>query len=367
MGVIRLGLGALVVGVALYASSAHADTVYLSDGSVLKGSVISMSADELHLKTRFSDDLVVPRDQIDGLASDGELPLRLESGEEVQGQFVYEPEQGGQSIHIDGRSVPSGSKPEDVLASVAEVAPQVVAAQADDDEYELPEADALPPEDADYWSGRFELAINGNSGNTDSSSLLTEVSALRDTGDKRLSLSASVDREEEDEEQTAEEYLGKARYEQDITRRIFWFAQQQLEKDEFEDIDLRSRTLFGPGFFLARRDRLTFKVRSGLGYQYEAYTDDSESSELIFSAGWDYAQLVGEWMKLTHEFTIFPEVSNSPSENFVLESAFGVEVPIANSAVWRIRGALDHEYNNNPEPGVEELDTSYQVGVIRDF
>lgn len=363
-----LGLGAWVVVGAAYAPLALADTVYLQDGSQVNGRIISMSDSELRLKTSFAGELTVPRDQLVGVASDDALPLRMASGDEVQGQFVYTPAGSGQSIIVDDQPQAIPGSSEEVLAEVAAVAPQVVAAQQeDDDEYELPESDILPPEDADYWSGRVELALNGNSGNTDTSSLLTELSGLRDTGDTRLSLSASVDRQEEDDEQTAEEYLGQGRYEYDMTRRFFWFGQQELEKDEFEDIDLRSRTLFGPGFYIARRDRLTFKVRSGVGFQHESYTEGDSSSEMIFSSGWDYAQLVGEWLKLTHEFTIYPEITNSPSENYALESELGVEVPIADSQAWRVRGALEHEYNNNPEPGVEDLDTSYQVGVVRDF
>ena len=363
-----LGLG-VVVGVgALWPSAVLADTVFLKDGSQINGSIVSMSDADLRIKTGFAGELTVPRDQLAGVSSDEALPITLRAGGERQARFAYSEDDDTQSVIVDGvpRDETSGS--DDALAEVATVAPKVVAAQQEsDDTYELPQSDTLPPEDADYWSGHVEVALNGNSGNTDSSSLLTEVAALRDTGDSRLSFSASVDREEEDNEQTAEEYLGEARYEQDVTRRFFWFGQQELEKDEFEDIDLRSRTLFGPGYYLARRDRLTFKVRSGVGYQYEAYTDNDSSSEMIFSSGWDYAQLVGEWLKLTHEFTIYPEITNSPSENFVLESSLGVEVPIADSQVWRVRGALDHEYNNNPEPGVEDLDTSYKVGLIRDF
>lgn len=366
MGSVRVRLLSAAVIFMGLSGAAFADTAYLEDGSRINGQVISLSADTLQLKTSFADALSIPRDQVAGLASDAPLPVAFESGEQAQVRFDYAGEPGTQTLSVDGQ--PRDTENAEGLGAVATVAPQVVAAQQEDDEqYELEEADSLPPEDADYWSGRFEFALNGNSGNTDSSSVLTELSALRDTGDTRLSLSASVDREEEDGEQTAEEYLGEARFERDISERVFWFAQQELEKDEFENIDLRSRTLFGPGYFLARRDRLTFKLRSGLGYQYEEYSDGGNNGEMIFSAGWDYAQLVGEWMKLTHEFTAYPEITNSPSENFVLESALGVEVPIADSNVWRVRAALDHEYNNNPEPGVEELDTSYQVGIIRDF
>lgn len=358
-------LGAVFTSLLVFGTAAFADTAYLVDGSRLNGEVISLSADELRVKTSFSDALVIPRDQVAGLASDDPLPVEYESGETARAQFAYSPDEEVQTImHPDSDDAGAQARP---LSAIAVVAPRLVAAQQEDDAPELPLADNLPPENGDYWSGRFEFALNGKSGNSDTSSLLTEVSAERDTGDTRLSMSASVDREEEDDRQTVEEYLGEARLERDINRRVFWFAQQQLEKDEFEDIDLRSRTLVGPGLFVFRRDRLTFKLRAGVGYQHEKYTDGGKSGELIASGGWDYAQLVGEWLKVTHEFTAYPEIANDPGRNFVLESSLGVEVPIANSDAWRLRGALNHDYNNNPESDVEQLDTSYQIGIVRDF
>ena len=345
------------------APAVFADTVYLEDGSRINGEIVSLSANSIMMDTAFADSLTISRNQIEGLASDDTLKVLLSSGRQTEARFAYDAQPHTQRIDI-GDDAGNESL---TLDDIAEIAPAVVDAQQDEDDYELPNADSLPPENGDYWSGSAEVALNGKSGNTDTSSLLTRVSALRDTGGTRLSLSASADREEEDNETTSEEYLGEARFEDDLTQRLFWFLQQELEKDEFEDIDLRSRTLIGPGYFLARRDRLTFKVRGGIGHQYEKYTSGGNNSELIFSAGWDYAQLVGEWLTLTHEFTAYPEVTNSPSENFILESALGVELPIANSDVWRLRAGLDHKYNNNPEPGVEDLDTTYNFGVLRNF
>lgn len=196
-------------------------------------------------------------------------------------------------------------------------------------------------------------------------------SAVTDTaylGDGSLingdSLSASVNREEDERERPAAEYLAKTRFHDDTTRRVFWFVQQELGRDELEDGDVRSRTLVGPGLFLLGRDRLTLKLRGGVGYQYKGYSGGGNSREPIASAGWDYTQLMGGWLHLTHEFTLYPEVTNSPGENFVLESALGAAVPIADSDACHMRASLEHEYSNNPEADVEELDTAYRQGNL---
>ncbi|GAB3674742.1 DUF481 domain-containing protein [Salinisphaera aquimarina] len=360
---------AIVCAAGVTATTALADTVYLDDGSQVNGKVTSMSSDTLVLGTAFAGDLKIDRSAVAGLTTDDAVQITLASGQSGAGRLEYDASQSRQMYVVDGerRTADAADAP---LAGIDLIAPDVVAANRKeaDDARALPESDILPPENGDYWSGRVELGISGNAGNTETTSVQGNASVLRDTGDSRLSLSASADHQSEDGDDTADEYVGKGRYESDFTRRAFWFMQQELEKDRFENIDLRSRTLVGPGYFLARRDRLTFKVRSGVGYQYEIYSDDAASGgEMIVSLGWDYAQLVGDWLKLTHEFTAYPEVTDEPGQNYTLESALGAEIPLASSAVWSIRGALEHEYNHNPQPGVDELDTSYTIGVVRDF
>lgn len=345
-------------------SSALADTTYLANGSRIEGRVVSLSEQQITLRTPFADALVIPREQVAGLTTEEPRTTDFVSGERAQTQFLYQTDSATQVLEIDGRtSVRTGERP---LSTVAAVGLEVV------DDAETQTAEVAPQSDseapaADYWSGHFEFALNGNSGNTDSQSLYTLVSALRDTGDTRLDLAASIDRQEEDKVKTASEYLGTARFEKDINKRLFWFAQQELRKDEFEDLDLQSRTLFGPGLFIARRDRLTFKIRGGLGYQYEQFTSGGTDSALIFAAGWDYKQLIGDSLKLTHGLTIYPELTNSPTDNYTLESLLGVELPIADATLWSVRAAWGHEYSSNPEPGLEKLDTSYRVGIAREF
>lgn len=109
-------------------------------------------------------------------------------------------------------------------------------------------------------------------------------------------------------------------------------------------------------------------MRTGIGYQYEDYTDDEGSNgTTVLEAGWDYAQLFGNWLKLTHEFSIYPEATNAPTDNFTLESILGAQIPLASSRAWSVRLSLENDYNHRPQPGVKKTDTSYNVGVTREF
>lgn len=367
--IVRLPVFSVLMA-AVYAPAVFADTVFLQDGSQLRATVQTLSADKLKLQTGFAGVLEIDRKLVKGIDTDEPVKLALVGGRVVDARLVYAAADDQQRYRADQESA-SVSRPDAPLGGIAEIAPQQIVADRDAAEaarHKLPEASIAPPADGEYWSGALSLGINGNSGNTDNRSVRLSGSALRDTGPTRLSFSGAVDREREDGDQTSDEYRASSRYENDFTDRAFWFAQQKLKKDRFQNLKIRSRTTVGPGYFLARQDDLIFKVRSGIGYQYEDYTDDQGSNgTTVFEAGWDYAQLFGDWLKLTHEFSIYPEITNAPSDNFTLESVLGAQIPLASSRDWSIRLSLENDYNNQPQPGVEKTDTSYNVGITRQF
>ncbi|MES1954318.1 DUF481 domain-containing protein [Salinisphaera hydrothermalis] len=366
-----------VVGAAVCAALglcpvASADTVYLSDGSQLKGSVEMLSADTLKLQTDFAGELSIKRGLVAGIATDETKRVALAGGRVVRAKLAYAPNSHRQSYTVNGQVHSVGAASPGALGPVQQISPRVVAANAqkprEAEQHVLPEASLAAPKDGKYWSGELQLGINGNSGNTDNRSVLASASALRDTGATRLSLKASIDREQENGEQTAAQYKARGRYENDFTSRAFWYAQEKLEKDRFQNLALRSRTTVGPGYFLVRRDHLIFKVRGGVGYQYEDYTDDEGSQgEATAELGWDYAQIIDNWLKLTHELTIYPEISRDPINNYTLDSVLAAQVPLASSAVWGVKLSLENEYNSEPQPGVKHTDTTYSIGVTRSF
>lgn len=234
---------------------AFADTVFLRDGSQLRGTVQTLSADKLKLQTDFAGVLDLDRKLIKGIDTDKALSVVLDDGREVEARLAYvSAEHNQRYVGCQGSGLLS--TPSAPLGRVARISPQQLIADrkaAESAKHKLPEASIAPPSDGRFWSGDLSLAINGNSGNTHNRSVQFSASALRDTGPTRLSFAGAIDREQEDGDQTADEYTASSRYENDFTDRAFWFAQEKLKKDRFQNLKIRSRTTVGPGiFWLAR-------------------------------------------------------------------------------------------------------------------
>lgn len=344
---------AFVLLTLLAAGQASADTLYLRDGSVVNGSLLTLQDGTYRFDTKFAGELEIPQEQVAGVRTDEPHTVVLDSGDEVGVRLAYD-ETGGQRLVSE-------------RFGTRELAPADIAGVRDLGAPDPTLVEARERLSRDPWSGRMAFGLSGSSGNTDSRSINFRAEALRETNGDRLSLSVRTFRQRDDGEQTENETVAKARLERDFTRRFFLFGQTEIEKDEFENIDLRFRATLGPGYFFIREKNHTFKGRLGLGYEHEAYDDGGNDSSIVMTFGWDYLRVLTDWFRFTHELTVIPQVDDQPSENFRVDSLLGGELPLGAGSLWKVRAEYGHQYDNNPEPGVDELDTTYLLSIVRDF
>lgn len=355
-----------VFGVMLVASiPALADTVYLQDGSILKGKVELLRADNLKLKTDFAGELQIQRKQLSAVETDGAMTIRLDDGDEVLGRLIVD-KSGSQllltktfgtrrtTIKRIADLRPADSASPEVLAEKARVV------ELKKQQEKLTKAP---------WSGRVELGLEGASGNSKNHSLNVHVATLRESADDRLTLDARVKTASQENTKTEEEVIGTARLEHDFSKRAFVFGQTEAERDRFEDIDLRFRLTVGPGYFLVRRPEQELKARLGFGYEHDSYRSSGDTdNNVIVNLGYDYRLDLWQWLHLTHNLKITPAVTDQPDKNYRVESVLGAELPLGSvDSLWRLRAEYRNDYDNNPEPGVEKLDSAYLLNLVRVF
>lgn len=360
--VVRMA-GWLAAGL-FWIGQAGADIVHTRDGSTLQGEIAGLDDGELTLETTFAGTVTVDQAEVAGLETEAPVVVRLDNGDEVTARLLYESDNDWTSLdNPNFGDAPLALENLVHLRRPGEDSPEQILAQT-----RLAEAEARAAALEDPWSGRLQVGIQGSQGNSETQSNAIRAEALRDTGRERLSLAIQRNKESQDDEDTRDETRATARLERDWTERFFLFGETEAEKDEFEEIDLRVRAVIGPGYFLIRRPGHEYKLRMGLGYEHVDYVEGDSESNIISTFGWDYRYDWLPWARLTHTLTLIPEIDNQPADNFRADSRLGAEFPLGTrESLWTLRGELAHEYENQPEPGVEELDTSYLLSVIRDF
>ena len=56
-----------------------------------------------------------------------------------------------------------------------------------------------------------------------------------------------------------------------------------------------------------------------------------------------------------------------PAEDYRVVARTGAEVPIGNKEAWKLRMGVTNEYDNDPQPGVDHLDTKYTLNLVYDW
>ena len=330
---------------------AAADQVFLQNGSIINGRIKTFSGDTLEVETNFAGTLQIKADKIKGLATDMPMTARMDNGDTFVAQLAYDDD--------DGQRLSNSS-----LGTIKLAASEIKAVwpknQPD------PEAPAAARTADDVWSAKATLGLSASEGNTDKTNLNGKFTTTRKTDFDRLNLGVQGRYATDEGEETENEIIATGKLERDFSDHLFAFGSLKLERDKFEDLDLRSNLTVGLGYFVIKEEGHEFKPRLGFGYEVSAFQSSPNEESFVLSAGWDYKRDLWKDLTFTHAFTYLP-VLEEPTDEYRLESEAIVSYPFAGGTGWNLDFSIRHQYDNSPAANVDRLDTYYSLGLTREF
>lgn len=338
--------------VLMLSTSACADVLFLTDGSRLVGALQENTADGYVIVTRYAGKLVIEPDAVAGVSSEAPLTVALDSKERVVGRLEFDPETSTQSVRetafgdvqVDVTRIASFWKNGERSPAIQELEKRIAA-------YEDP------------WSGRVAFGFQGASGNTDRRLIKGRAEARREVEEDRLLLYAEGHMEEQNKQLTESEIRLGMSMERDLADRWFAFLDEDLENDKFENLQLRSNTNAGIGYFAIRQPGHEWKLRGGIGYEFASFDNGTDQRRAIAVLGYDYRIDIADWVRFTHQIRYLPSLED-PSRDFRVTSDVGLEVPLSDSEMFAIRMGLRNEYNNTPPASAKSLDTTYGADLV---
>lgn len=367
--------------------SVVADEVMLDDGSQLKGAIKQIANGELVMQTNFAGEITIDLERVNNLITDSKHYVQLDSGDRIAGQLTIN--NNGQqqltdtafgTIDLDtGRinGLWSMNERRPAMDAVEQEHQQEVAQLKESHEQEVQQLESNYKEDIqqledktakleDPWSGNLAFGLNGAQGNTERFGVQGRGELFRETEFDRLMLYLESTYQSENGSKTVDEQLAGARLERDLTDRWFVFGNTDFEIDEFENLDLRALATTGAGYFFIREKTLTFKGRTGVGYQFESFSDGTTNKDPVGQAGYDVMYKPNGWLKLIHDLTYYPSFTD-PGEDYRVVTNFTAEMPLGQSNFWKLRAGLRNQYDNQPAAGAESTDTTYQLNLVYDW
>ncbi len=214
------------------------------------------------------------------------------------------------------------------------------------------------------WSGRINFGASLQTGNTEQDAINADGTVkakwLDLMGDikHRATLQAEYNRETEDDVTTEDNRSLEGQYDYFFARKWFLNTNAKFEQDDISDIDLRYNIGVGLGHQVFEQDDLHLQYVLGPTYLREEYEDGSEDDSIAARWAFDYDQKVLEdKFQLFHEHEFLVPVDETDA--FLFDSKSGIRMPIIYGVVGTAE--VDFDWDNDPEPGIEEDDTTYAL------
>ena len=219
-----------------------------------------------------------------------------------------------------------------------------------------PEPAAAPePADAEeapkVWSGLFEAGATATGGNTRTRDFDAKAEVKADWGADRFMAfvrsewGTAQDADTGGQKRNRNRHTAGAKYEHDFSERFFGFGQQDFERDEFQDLKLRSTTAVGAGYKVLDEEKHKLNTRAGAGWESNDYFVDENSSNLVGTLGEDWTWDINEGWDFVETFSLISNLREIDNDFRTVTTA---DLRHTLTSNLYLSFGVEHRYNAQP-------------------
>ena len=367
---LSLGAGALL----LLSTAARADTVVLTNGDHITGSVTQLAGGKLVVHTDYAGDVTIAFDKVSSVKVDKPIILSLTvpppPGTKKSSKRVDIRKENITAIDRAGTSftVTTATGTESIAA--AELT--TVRTVADQQAYET----SLRPGWLHDWTAVANVSFALARGNSDTTTIGTGITLIRPTRTDKTSLyyTEIYTHDGLQDLTTANNTAAGARYDHNLNPRTFVFATGDFATDALQSLDLRSVLGGGFGWHAIAKPNQQFDILGGLVWTHENYgaiqvtppttppTFASLAETNSFAAldfGEQYTRKLGASSVFTEQAYIFPNLQDTSQYRTTLNA--GLSTKIKSFLSWQT--TVSDVYVTNPPPTTKDNDFILTTGL----
>jgi putative salt-induced outer membrane protein len=309
---------ASLVAIFVLASVAKADTISLKNGDHLTGTIGDSDGKALTLKTDYAGDVKVQWSAIKEVVA--AKPVYVVTSDKKTFRGTIAPDGANLVVHTTADTtaeVPLGN-----IAAVRSTDGQLA--------YEK----GLHPGFGHDWKGNATVGLSLARGNSDTTNLSTGFNLARKTQSDNIAIyessiysSSSSTAINPVAGVTANAVLGGARYDRNITEKLFGFVSGDFTHDELQSLDLQSIYSAGFGWHAINHPNTTLDVLGGVNYTHESYSGDLATSTpdvnrnlAGITAGENFMHKFGTLTTVTEHAYVYPDLSDLSQYRFSLDA-----------------------------------------------
>lgn len=320
------------------------DFVTTHDGGHITGQINHITDTTIVIQTDYAGEITIQRDKVSGFSTQQLLSVRLQDETTITG-YIEQYENNQLLIkHPQGQLITS-------LQNIAESWSPL------DTDPRLVRIQQKQQAEARHWSYQANLDLTGKEGNSDEFGLNLGLAAELKGQKDSLKIYANIDQAERDGEDSSDEIIVGAEYNAYTNDPWGWYLRAQLEKDEFENLDLRTLLGAGVNYRVFHSPDHSLELRSGLAYRHEKFKDGNTEQAPSLDFGLIHDWQFADWGKMTNKLTYTPAIDDFG--DYLLTHDSGIEIPLGLSDQWQLKLGLQNDYTSMPAEDRKHLDTSY--------
>jgi putative salt-induced outer membrane protein YdiY len=338
---------------------ALADQLTLKNGDRLTGTITKSDGKTLVIKTDYAGDVTVKFDAIQAITSAGDLNVSLSGGKTVIGPVSTT----GDNVVVATRTTGSVEAPKASITTLRSPAEQAA--------YEK----SLHPGFGEGWNGGVNVGFAVTRGNSETKNLNIAFAATRKGFRDKLilytnSVYATNDVPTAFPHTTANAIGGGARYDRDITPRVFGFVNGDFYHDSLQNLDLRSLLGGGLGLHAIKSDATTLDLLAGVNYTHESYSipfnppDPAKTrNQAGLTLGDDFTHKLGKSTVFTQNLYFYPNLSQTGEYRGTFN--LGLITKMNKWLGWQ--NSFGDIYVSNPPAGKKKNDLLLSTGLNFSF
>ncbi len=335
----------------VFVAFGYADQVTLTNGDHITGTVVKSDGKTLTLKTELAGTVEIKWSGIKDFVADTPVVITTASDKP--------PISGTVTTKDDTLVVASNSG----TVNVPKADVTALRSPADQQAYEK----ALHPDLLHGWNGGIDLGFALTAGNSQTTNLAVAVLADRKTTNDKLSLyfkqvNAKNNAPGAVPSTTANNIMGGARYDRNLTARLFAFVNGDFMHDSLQSLNLRSVLGGGLGFHAIKGERTTLDFLGGGNYTHESY-DTFTRNFAALTLGEEFMHKIHSSTVINQKLAFYPDLSNTGEyrTNFDL----GTVTKLNKWLGWQ--NSFSDIYVTNPPVGKKKNDIVLTTGINVSF
>lgn len=351
----RRSIAATAVFLAL-ATGIAADTLVLKNGDRLTGVVEVSDGKNLTLKTEYAGEIKLQWAAVKELVSEKPLYVVTPDKKTISGNVSTENAElvvhiaSAQPVHIPLAAVTTLRSPEQEVAFEKTQNPNLL----------------------ENWKGGATIGFALARGNSETTNLNTGLTADRKTLSDHIAVYLNSIYSTNDRPGggvTANEILAGARFDRNITKRLFAFVSGDFVHDELQELNVRGIYSAGLGVHIINTERTIFDVLAGGNYTRETYSvgpsgvpprGGLERNLAGITVGEDFTRKLSKAAVFTEKFYFYPDLSNTGQYRFSVDA--GLVTKINNRLGWQFT-LSDRYVSNPPIVGTVPNDVVFSTGI----